>query len=57
MEKLAELKSAEAVVMGAIAVVGVEYDAQYQEGMTGRLKEMIERPGYRQWTRASSRST
>ena len=34
VEKLSELKSAEAVVMGTIAVVGVEYDAQYQEGMT-----------------------
>ena len=42
VEKLSELKSAEAVVMGTIAVVGVEYDAQYQEGMTDRLKEMIE---------------
>ena len=30
------------MVMGTIAVVGVEYDAQYQEGMTDRLKEMIE---------------
>lgn len=42
VEKLSELKSAEAVVMGTIAVVGVEYDAQYQEGLTDRLKEMIE---------------
>ena len=42
VEKLSELKSSEAVVMGTIAVVGVEYDAQYQEGMTDRLKEMIE---------------
>lgn len=42
VEKLSELKSAEAVVMGTIAVVGVEYDAQYQGGLTDRLKEMIE---------------
>ena len=41
VEKLSELKSAEAVVMGTIAVVGVEYDAQYQGGLTDRLKEMI----------------
>ena len=41
-QRVSDQVSAEAVVMGTIAVVGVEYDAQYQEGMTDRLKEMIE---------------
>lgn len=42
VEKLSELDDAEAVVAGNIALVGVEYDAQYQGGMTDRLKKMIE---------------
>lgn len=41
VEKLSELQSAEAVVAGNIALVGVTYDSQYQEGMTDRLKEMV----------------
>lgn len=42
VEKLSELKSAQAVVAGTIAVVGVQYDAQYQGGLTQRLKEMVQ---------------
>lgn len=41
VEKLSEIDDAEAVVAGNVAIVGVEYDAQYQGGMTDRLKEMI----------------
>lgn len=41
VEKLSELKTAEALVVGNIAMVGVRYDAQYQEGLTDRLKEMV----------------
>lgn len=41
VEKLSELKNAEAVVAGSIALVGITYDSQYQEGMTDRLKEMV----------------
>lgn len=41
VEKLSELKTAEAVAAGSIALVGVTYDSQYQEGMTDRLKEMV----------------
>lgn len=40
-EKLSELDSAEAVVAGNIALVGVTYDAQYQGGLTERLVEMV----------------
>lgn len=42
VEKLSELQSAEAIVAGTIAVVGVEYDAQYQGGLTDRLTEMVQ---------------
>ena len=42
VEKLSELDDAEAVVAGNIALVGVKYDAQYQGGLTGRLKQMVE---------------
>ncbi len=41
VEKLSELESAEAVVAGNIALVGVKYDAQYQGGLTERLTEMV----------------
>ena len=41
VEKLSEIKDADAVVAGNIAIVAVEYDAQYQGGMTERLKSMI----------------
>lgn len=40
--KLSEVKKAEAIVAGTIAVVGVEYDAQYQGGLTDRLTEMVQ---------------
>ena len=39
--KLSELDTAEAVVAGNIALVGVTYDAQYQGGLTERLVEMV----------------
>ena len=42
VEKLSELDTAEAVVAGNIALVGVKYDAQYQGGLTERLTEMVE---------------
>jgi len=41
VEKLSELDDAEAVVAGNIALVAVEYDSQYQGGLTDRLKDMI----------------
>lgn len=41
VEKLSEVDEADTVVIGNIALVGVSYDAQYQGGMTDRLKEMI----------------
>ena len=40
--KLSEVKKAEAIVAGTIAVVGVEYDTQYQGGLTDRLTEMVQ---------------
>ena len=42
VEKLSELDDAEAVVAGNIALVGIQYDAQYQGGLTDRLKQMVE---------------
>ena len=39
--KLSELDSADAVVAGNIALVGVSYDKQYQGGLTERLREMV----------------
>ena len=41
VEKLSELDEADAVVAGNIALVGVSYDAQYQGGLTDRLKQMV----------------
>lgn len=41
VEKLSEIDDAEAVVAGNIALVAIEYDDQYQGGMTDRLKDMI----------------
>lgn len=41
VEKLSELKTAEAVAAGSIALVGVSYDSQYQQGLTDRLREMV----------------
>lgn len=41
VEKLSEVDDAEAVVAGNIAIVGVDYDDQYQGGLTDRLKDMI----------------
>ncbi len=40
--KLSELDEAAVVVAGNMALVGVNYDAQYQSGMTTRLTDMIE---------------
>lgn len=42
VEKLSELDTAEAVVAGNIALVGIKYDGQYQGGLTERLIEMVE---------------
>ena len=41
VEKLSEIDNAEAVVAGNIALVAIEYDDQYQGGLTDRLKDMI----------------
>lgn len=41
VEKLSEIDSAEAIVAGNIALVGVSYDSQYQGGMTSRVEEMV----------------
>jgi len=41
VEKLSEIDDAEAVVAGNIALVAIEYDDQYQGGLTDRLKDMI----------------
>lgn len=41
VEKLSELDSAEAVVAGNIALVGISYDTQYQGGLTDRLEQMV----------------
>ena len=41
IEKLSEIDDAEVVVAGNIALVGVEYDDQYQGGLTDRLRDMI----------------
>ena len=41
VEKLSEVDEAEVVVAGNIAIVAIEYDDQYQGGLTDRLKDMI----------------
>jgi len=41
VEKLSEVDDADAVVAGNIAIVAVEYDDQYQGGLTDRLKDMV----------------
>lgn len=41
VEKLSEVSTVTAVVAGNIALVGLEYDAQYQEGLTSRITEMV----------------
>ena len=41
IEKLTEIDDAEAVVAGNIALVAIEYDDQYQGGLTDRLRDMI----------------
>ncbi len=41
VEKLSEIDDAETVVAGNIAIVAIEYDDQYQGGLTDRLKDMI----------------
>lgn len=41
VEKLSEIDDAETVVAGNIALVAIEYDDQYQGGLTDRLKDMI----------------
>ena len=39
--RLSELDSAQAVVAGSIALVGISYDTQYQGGLTDRVEEMV----------------
>lgn len=41
LEKLTEIKEVEALVIGNMALVGVTFDNQYQEGLTTRLEDMI----------------
>lgn len=41
IEKLSEIDEAASVVAGNIALVAIEYDDQYQGGLTDRLKDMI----------------
>ena len=41
VEKLSEIDDAETVVAGNIALVAIEYEDQYQGGLTDRLKDMI----------------
>lgn len=41
VEKLSEVDEADAVVIGNIALVGVDYEDQYQGGLTDRLKAMV----------------
>ncbi|MBQ8536403.1 MAG: YhcN/YlaJ family sporulation lipoprotein [Clostridia bacterium] len=42
LEKLSEVDEAEVLVFGNIALVGVEYDDQYQGGTTERIRSMVE---------------
>lgn len=42
VEKLSELSNADVVVAGNIALVGIQYDTQYQGGLTDRVRQMIE---------------
>lgn len=42
VEKLSELDTADAIVAGNIALIGIHYDTQYQGGLDERLTEMIE---------------
>ena len=42
VEKLSELSNADVVVAGNIALVGIQYDTQYQGGLTDRIKQMVE---------------
>lgn len=41
VEKLSELDTADAIVAGNIALIGIRYDTQYQGGLTERLTEMV----------------
>ena len=41
LEKLSEVDEAEVLVFGNIALVGVEYDEQYQGGTTDRIRDMV----------------
>lgn len=42
VEKLSELSNADVVVAGNIALVGIQYDTQYQGGLTDRIRQMVE---------------
>ena len=42
LQKLSEVKDAVAVTAGSLAIVGVEFDTQYQGGVTERIIGMVE---------------
>lgn len=42
VEKLSELSNADAVVAGNTALVGIQYDTQYQGGLTDRIRDMVD---------------
>lgn len=41
LEKLSEVKDAEAVVVGSLALVGLEFNSSYQGGVDERMKKMV----------------
>lgn len=41
LEKLSEVDTAAAVVMGKTAVAGLTFDSQYKGGLTTRIKDMV----------------
>lgn len=41
LDKLSEVDDAEVLVFGNVALVGIEYDEQYQGGTTDRIREMV----------------
>ena len=42
LDKLSEVKASQAVVVGDTVLVSVEFDNQYQGGMTDRVRQMVE---------------
>ena len=41
LEQLSEVSDAEVVIAGSMAAVGLEFDAQYQAGVTDRIRQMV----------------